>query len=733
MVDQILKTLLQQRLMAAKEFLGFCPVGSYYDYNGQICIVTGYDPKTGFLNLQPTGSSSGAFVHPDPISIMFPNAVPNPTPSIAAALPKTSPLAVLGSAAPAALSGLPALAAWKSKGAKAATGGANQPQYLPDGSFNPNYNGGGITILSPDAALKNLQQAQQTYNQVNSAVIQETQFNGIDLQSKIAANFGNDLQGVTAQMNSVDTQIANLMPANGNLSSLSQTDLDRFDSLLQQSNDLHAQYNQDFLNSTNLQSPDVVAKMQQILGNDSTALGNAYSNLQTAQYQYTLSTSYQAINSQISAQAGDAFNALPSQQRTDLLYGAESQLKSAGNKTPSFNDIQSLAEKNFATNLQLSPQDLASLKDIAIQNAIDNNPGVDPKTLTMDNPLVQKEMTDLVDPANLSDPNNDLSIFMAKKQNALLQASQDKYNAALRNEEIQAGAELAGAAYAGYKEESAISSMFANGFSGKDFAVALTSAFGMFIALHLVNNILMQSVSPLADKLSSLMLLGHNIGAPLEKGLEFLTSGWGFLAIQGFVILMAWLLGKKKSPEQQAAETLNAEVNPMVWNPNGQVIFLTAGLTLATMGLNLSPSAPMMQTLTLTQAQATLALTNAGAGSVPTDSTRYADVFVQQGAKGQPTRVVWLTPTGTDSKGNVIEKVTVQTLNQNFQFATSQPPTGYVPFFINGPGGKPIPNPQVVQSLSNQQHLLLCADGTWVTDASKCAAAAGTASHSGGS
>jgi hypothetical protein len=148
---------------------------------------------------------------------------------------------------------------------------------------------------------------------------------------------------------------------------------------------------------------------------------------------------------------------------------------------------------------------------------------------------------------------------------------------------------------------------------------------------------------------------------------------------------------------------------------------------MATLGLNLSPSAPMMQTMTLSQAAATADLTAAGA-TVPTDSTRYADVFVQQGGVGQPTRVVYLTPTGTDSKGNVIETMTVETLKPGLQFAASQP-TNFIPFFLPGPGGKVTPNPQVVQALSNQSHLVMCMDGTWVTDAQLCGAAAGAASH----
>ena len=117
---------------------------------------------------------------------------------------------------------------------------------------------------------------------------------------------------------------------------------------------------------------------------------------------------------------------------------------------------------------------------------------------------------------------------------------------------------------------------------------------------------------------------------------------------------------------------------------------------------------------------------------MPTDNTRYADVFVQQGVNGQPTRVVYLTAAGTDSKGNVIETVTVRTLSNNFQFAKSEPPNGYIPFFIPGSNGKVTPNPQALQSLTAQHHLLQCADGTMVTDAINCAKAAAVTSHSSG-
>jgi hypothetical protein len=144
---------------------------------------------------------------------------------------------------------------------------------------------------------------------------------------------------------------------------------------------------------------------------------------------------------------------------------------------------------------------------------------------------------------------------------------------------------------------------------------------------------------------------------------------------------------------------LNDEVSPMVWN-NGPVMMITAGLALSTMGINLSPTAPMMQTVTVPTVQLNKSLTTATGGSLPTASERYGTVFVQSGSNGSPTDVLYLTPSA-----NGQDTVHVATLNPNVQFTAPTGNAPYIPFFkyVNG---QATPNPQVVQGLAAQQQLL---------------------------
>jgi len=243
------------------------------------------------------------------------------------------------------------------------------------------------------------------------------------------------------------------------------------------------------------------------------------------------------------------------------------------------------------------------------------------------------------------------------------------------------------AAGAGFGEEKSIEQLW-NKFSFGYLLGAVGSAAVMYGALHNLNTLL-EGGSKI-DILTKIYNIGPGfLGNFLGHFAEFITSLKGFFAVQGLILLLSFLFRKKPSPEQVAAETLNAEVDPEVWNPNGQVIFLTAGLTMAALGNNLSPTAPAWQLMTLTQAAAITTLTAQGPSqTVPTNSDLYADVFVKQG----PTTIVeWVTPRGTNAKGQTLVTLTAETLKPGLHFAATQPDK-FLPFFLaDRNGNNPVP------------------------------------------
>src|SRR5439155_17251531 len=124
-------------------------------------------------------------------------------------------------------------------------------------------------------------------------------------------------------------------------------------------------------------------------------------------------------------------------------------------------------------------------------------------------------------------------------------------------------------------------------------------------------------------------LSGHSffgIGKGLMGGLNFLTSAKGIGLSTAAIALLSFFFRDKPDPDTTALATMNDEVAPSVWN-DGPALLLTAGLTLSSMGINLGPSAPLTQTLTVPQVQLTAALSTATNGSMPDDSERYASIF----------------------------------------------------------------------------------------------------------
>ncbi len=805
MVDGILVYLFQQRIMAAKQFLGFCPVGSYYDYNGQVCIVTGYDAKTGFLNLQPT-SGGGAILNPDPISILYPNATAAATSAAAHGVTGAttgqnivqatsgSSAATLGAAVGPALGVLPyagklfsgskvpkgAPGAHGVPGGAAAGGATTFDPYVPSADLvNGSQKVADMYQANANQATKSLNDFLNYGQPPNTDPLYSFDKMSLPDALKIANQnatqlYFNGVDNLKEQIAQINSKIASI----GSRPTPSISNVDGTFEAPRHAGDIPGglTFQSD---STPWGAPVEEAPLHPVENITGITFSQDLTAEQSSRLQY-LTNRRAGLEQQLADQLkpGAQQNAVAATMNkfSDAVI-QQNQLSQVATDTAHFNNVVQQALSSPASygetlqaagQLQLGGQKLSLLSD-GMPNMADQQTAAlvnaQIRTNRVDN--LSQYSTDQADQIlhaptdtsqaptytatidekgnivyKLEDPGQhavDTGDFSDYQQNISLKNGLDYQKQLLHKAEIKFGTEMALAAAAAYGEERAWDSIFHNGLSIKNLigaGIAAVSLIGLMHAIHgaLANG--QQMMMMLTNNHSFLnTFLGMNLGNHIEGFLKFLTGKWGILFVQAAIIFFGWLFGHDKpSPEQQAAEQLNAEVNPVVWNPNGQVIFLTAGLTMATMGLILSPSAPLMQTLTLTQAQATQAITNAGASSVPTDSTRYADVFVKQGAGGQPTQVVWLTPVGTDSKGNVIEKVTVETLNRNFQFATSQPPTGYVPFFINGPGGQSVPNPQVVQSLAAQQHLTQCANapGVWVTNQVECIDSAGAARLPGG-
>jgi len=251
---------------------------------------------------------------------------------------------------------------------------------------------------------------------------------------------------------------------------------------------------------------------------------------------------------------------------------------------------------------------------------------------------------------------------------------------------------------------------------------------GLAVSLHVMHQALTDGIGLLSGNAAKIGLLQNQIGKWLQPYLgntlatkfaavlNWMTTFKGILVITGGLVLLSWILSVVNAPssEDTAAENLNEQIEPVVWS-QGPVLMMTAGLALSSMGINLSPSAPLMQEVTVPQALVNSTMQAAGTAA-PMDSTRYGSVFVQQGANGAPTRVVFLTPDSVSRNGTMMETVHEYTLQSNVKFTNPGSTTGFIPFFTKNAQGQTVPNQKVVQALDNQQGLL------------RGAAAAGTAS-----
>jgi hypothetical protein len=316
-------------------------------------------------------------------------------------------------------------------------------------------------------------------------------------------------------------------------------------------------------------------------------------------------------------------------------------------------------------------------------------------------------------------------------------AANDKAAAGqLRTEEYKALGGLVGEATAGYGLFESIFSMVTNGVSAKGILGGIGSLVGIGVAAKIAHSAFVLAdgtATALLTKLNNLPILGSlHLGSVL-KGL---TSNWGSVGIMAAITLLGIFFGKKQlSEEEQGAQDMLDAITPTVWN-DGPVVMLTAGTALAALGINLSPTTAYLPPQLLTQPQPVLMAAlqkDAGGATMPGSDQIYGSVFVSA-AKGQATRVMYLTPTGQyNSTGQSIDTLHVLTLNSQYTFGATSPtgpptaPTSYIPFFL----GAGSPNPKAVDAMDSQNASGKCAisGNVSVMTADACAAQGGTFTH----
>ena len=212
-------TLLEQMKMVAGQFLGMIPAGSYYDFNGQLCIITGIDAKTGNILAQAV---NGGQVTINPIAALYPNAVAAPVAAAPAAAAGSSIGSTLSAISGPATAGLPFLLGKVNKGKniveatkQGAPGaaGANWDAFAKATSTSSNTAANSAKLMAQQSdnlvgqiqtmqqqldALKNLDKATNAWNasQANQDFLRS---HGID-----PANLSND--ALNDALNKLETQ-----------------------------------------------------------------------------------------------------------------------------------------------------------------------------------------------------------------------------------------------------------------------------------------------------------------------------------------------------------------------------------------------------------------------------------------------------------------------------------------------------------------------------------------------
>jgi hypothetical protein len=291
----------------------------------------------------------------------------------------------------------------------------------------------------------------------------------------------------------------------------------------------------------------------------------------------------------------------------------------------------------------------------------------------------------------------------------------------LRASQIKFGVSTTLAAGSAYGYFNTLGDMFRNGANTKGIFTAIGTAGALAGGLHGMHTALTEHAGKFGEQLTGFMshIIGDKAAGGLTNALESLSSGWGILGTIGVMTFLGWFMNRQKSAEELAAERLNEEVDPYIWH-DGPVLSITAGMALMTMGINLSPTAPLMQEISVPQVTFTQALAKAGV-TAPQGAERYRTVFVQQGDASQPSRVMYVTYEGLDKQGRPKERVHVTTLDKGLKFTNPGNGRAYIPFFVRDSKGETKENQVAMKALVEQKRLL---DATKALNAQEGQAAA---------
>ena len=826
MADNVLTLLYQQRIMAAEELITSVPIGSYFEYSGVLYTITGWDKKTGFIDLTNVAdpSNKALNVTADPLSILYPNATA--ASSATGSTGGTTPAPTGQSSLQSLMSlGQMGLSAWQAsgqqsllkKGASQSMGQAIDKVGTGTGGLGTGP-GGTIDI----SQITSLSSAQQAVTQAKAALDAAKQ--NVQLAMSAPGNLASaqdQLAKAEAAAAKADTDLSKAYDAcygpNASANVTQLADQLKNDFKVNQVDAAYAKTDTDYENME--AAPDGSATQQ--YWQDKWIMDeNAYLSLNhqwqttdfTQQARDTLTgnitkadTDYLSADATVQADQGavNAANAAPqnasgylaqtqaaqaaaqtqlqqaqaaalawknvAQSAGDVKFNSATNSYESSNKVCAVTDdeitaatiqagphatgaqIASIIDQNRAAALlTTTPADLqaaaSSLNAQVVASDYLQKAGFDPVFVGSLTDSERMQMaTDVgtsgidVNGAPIAPPSwlttTSPAVIQENAQSKVMLAQNNAQlfdNSALKKDDIMAAGAIIGGAVAGFEEFNA----FSGPLTFKNILKGVGSIVGMMVAMHTLNSALSNGLI-ISKQLDS--FLGKNMGDALGGALKWMSSGTGSMVTAGVIALAAILtrvLGSKKTPaETQAAEQLNAEVLPTV-SAQGGVFQLsniagavtTAGVTLASLGITLGPSAPGMQTLTIPQTEVTAALTAASPNGMPTAANRYSALFYLPSQSGQPTEIAYITPAGTAANGMTMETLHFETLSSQYTIAATQNPTAYIPFFLQNADGSYSENSQL---LANQVQLLQCADGTQVADAQSCLNHGGVLSHTG--
>jgi hypothetical protein len=176
---------------------------------------------------------------------------------------------------------------------------------------------------------------------------------------------------------------------------------------------------------------------------------------------------------------------------------------------------------------------------------------------------------------------------------------------------------------------------------------------------------------------------------------------WGWAVAIG-IALAPLIAGLFQSSESKALDKLTKDTAQVIWTA-GPLLFVGVGTTALLMGWPKPNNVPIMSGITVQQSFVTRALGQ----PIPLGTSKAPTILVEHGNGIDPGHVIVVSPQGVDEHGKALLRLNAYTLTKELDFVSSEkePEQCYIPFFVYQ-GGKAIPNPQIVQSLTSQDALL---------------------------